>query len=136
MAQRVVSGFALPDDWSSMVDSPRWTMYRQGDRVEPTIVEAIFGEIPDKSWRFYAFDEVVGMTEEWRIEGDPSWFGIEPDSIDPLRSVLIGELGYDRPIALDYRLHVPIVRFMRADGRWTVVASSLRELLERLNSEE
>jgi hypothetical protein len=134
MAERVVSGFVLPEEWSSVVDLPRWTAYQQNDRVDPAIVEAIFGETPDRSWRFYAFDEILGMTEEWRLERDPSWFGSEPDSIDSLRSVLIGELGYDRPIALDYRRRVPGVRFMTADGRWAVVASSLRELFEKLDA--
>lgn len=114
-----------------MIDSPRWTAYRQGDRMD--LVEATFGEIPDRSWRFYTFGEVIGMTEEWRLEKNPAWLGSEPDSIDPLGSILIGELGYDRPIALDYRPHVPAVRFMRTNGRWPVVASSLRELLEKLN---
>lgn len=133
MAERVVAGFVLPEEWSSTLDSPRWTAYRQDDRADPAIVEAIFGELPDKSWRFYTFDEIVGMTEEWRLEKDLAWFGTEADAIDPLRSVLIGELGYDRPIALDYRLRIPGVRFMRADGRWSLVASTLRELLEKLD---
>lgn len=134
MAEHVASGFVLPKEWSSVVDLPRWTAYQQNDRVDPTVVEAIFGEIPDRSWRFYTFDEILGMTEEWRLERDSSWFGSEPDSIDSLRSVLIGELGYDRPIALDYRRRVPGVRFMKANGRWTVVASSLRELFEKLDA--
>jgi hypothetical protein len=133
MAERVVSGFVLPEEWSSTIDSPRWTTYRQGDRADPAVVEATFGEIPERSWRFYTFGEIAGMTEEWRLERDPAWLGSEPDSIDPLRSVLIGELDYDRPIALDYRPRVPAVRFMRTDGRWPVVASSLRQLLEKLN---
>ncbi|WP_460704743.1 hypothetical protein [Myceligenerans halotolerans] len=98
----------------------------------PTLVEEIFGEAPDRSWRFYTFDEVVGMTEDWRQEEDSAWFGVEPDAIDPARSVLIGELGYDRPIALDYRASMPCVRFMAIDGRWPVVARSLRDLVDRL----
>lgn len=128
----VVAGFVLPEEWEDVVAVSRWTAHREDPRVEPEIVEAVFGEAPDSSWRFYAFDEVVGMTADWHEEEDPAWFGVEPEAIAPAMSVLIGELGYDRPFALDYRMHVPCVRFMKIDGRWPVVATSLTDLMERL----
>ena len=135
MADRTVMGLALPDDWDGLVSKPRWTAHREDARVAPTVVESIFGEAPDRSWRFYTFDEVVTETEDWHQEEDPAWFGIEPDGIDPEPSVLIGELGYDRPFALDFRTPTPCVRFMRVDGRWPVVADSLSDLIVRLDEE-
>lgn len=72
------------------------------------------------------------MTADWHEEQDPLWFGVEPDDIVPATSVLIGELGCDRPFALDYRAIIAPVRFMRLDGRWPIVASSLIELMDRL----
>ncbi|MFI8524579.1 hypothetical protein ACIGB8_09040 [Promicromonospora sukumoe] len=134
MADHVVAGFALPPTWGAVVDAPRWTAYRQDDPVAGVVVESVFGEPPDESWRFYTFDEVVGMTADWREEQDPLWFGAEPEDIDPATSVLIGELGYDRPFALDYREATAPVRFMTIDGRWPVVASSLSELMDRLEA--
>ena len=104
-------------------------------RVSAAFVETVFGEALDRSWCFYTFDEVVGMTADWHTEDDPLWFGVAPDTIEPATSVLIGELGYDRPFALDYREHVPCVRFMTIEGRWPVVASSLTELMERLEGD-
>jgi hypothetical protein len=129
----VVAGFVLPGEWEDVVDTSRWTAYREDPRAEPAMVEAVFGEAPDSSWRFYTFDEVVGITTDWRKEEDPAWFGVEPEAIAPAMSVLIGELGYDRPFALDYRVHVPCVRFMKIDGRWPVVATSLADLMDRLD---
>ncbi len=74
------------------------------------------------------------MTADWREEQYPLWFGAKPEDIDPATSVLIGELGYDRPFALDYREATAPVRFMTIDGRWPVVASSLSELMDRLEA--
>lgn len=53
--------------------------------------------------------------------------------VDPALSVLIGDLGIDSPIVLDYRLdrRAPRVVYMRLDG-WHVVAKDFDELIARL----
>lgn len=135
MAGRTVMRMLIPGAWEAVAETSRWTEHRDRNapRADPAAVEAIFGEAPDNSWRFYTFDEVVEMTADWHQEDDPTWFGQEPDAIEPKMSVLIGELGYDRPFALDYRASDPCVRFMRVDGRWPIVATTLRDLLDRLD---
>jgi hypothetical protein len=129
-----VAGYVLPGALDAVARSPRWTAYVEGDRLGPNVVEAAFGERPDSTWRFYTIDEMEAMTEAWRQEKDPGWFGETPDDIRPESSVLIGELGYDRPFALDYRSCVPVVRLMNLAARWPVVASSSSELLARLGT--
>lgn len=131
---RSIAGMVLPDEWEIRVNIPRWTAYCDGERADFEVVEKVFGEAPDRSWRFYTFDEMAGMTEDWRQETDHSWFGIEPESIDSKSSVLIGELGYDRPFALDFRQQIPCVRFMRISGHWPVVATTLGNLIDRLET--
>ncbi|HEX7131805.1 MAG TPA: hypothetical protein VF228_04485 [Iamia sp.] len=74
------------------------------------------------------------MTEDWHREADPVWFGTPPDDIDPRCSVLIGELGYDRPFALDLRIGAAI-RFMTIGGRWRPIAESFPALLIALGIE-
>lgn len=98
-------------------------------------MEEVFGEAPDATWKFYTVDETRAMTEDWHQESDLEWFGTGPDDIEATRSVLIGELGYDRPFALDFRGPVPVVRFMTLDGRWVKIAESAAALLEALGIE-
>jgi hypothetical protein len=98
-------------------------------------VAEVFGEAPDATWKFYTVDEAGAMTEEWHKESDIEWFGTAPDDIEATQSVLIGELGYDRPFALDFRGPAPVVRFMMLDGRWVQIAESAAALLEALGIE-
>lgn len=128
----VIAGMVLPPELDPVVTSARWTGYTEDVRLDPLRLEEVFGEPPDSTWRFYTVEEIESMTSDWQQEDDPGWFGSAPNDIHPQSSLLIGELGYDRPIALDYRSAVPVVRVMRLDGRWRVVASSAGELLARL----
>ena len=128
----VVGGLEVPDDLLWVAESIEWTRYSEESRLEVALVESVFGEAPDPGWRFYTTDEIVGMAEHWHAEQDASWFGREGCDIQPARSVLIGELGYDRPFALDYRAETPCVRFMTIDARWIRAADSVTDLLRRL----
>ena len=127
-----VAGLEVPLLVGQIAASERWTGYSRTPRLDPSHVARIFGESPNASWRFYTRDEIVGMTTDWHSEEDSDWFGSAPHDIDPKRSVLIGELGYDRPIALDYRVEEPCVRFMTVDARWVKVADSIGELRQFL----
>jgi hypothetical protein len=69
--------------------------------------------------------------EAWRIETDPVFVGVadgtaDPGALDPARSMLIGEVQGDAPIALDYRaaLQSPTVAFLDGRCRWIKVADS------------
>jgi hypothetical protein len=128
-------GFILPDEVVRVISDNLWTAYTEDDRLPPDVVEAAFGEAADSLWRFYGLDELRVHTEDWRRLDDPSWFGVAPDDIDPAQAVLIGELGYERPFALDYRSGCPVVRLMTVDDRWVEVAESPAALLDALGIE-
>jgi hypothetical protein len=134
MAVRVC-GFELPDEIVRVASEERWTAYTEMERLPAAVVERVFGEAPDPTWKFYGLDEAREVTEEWHDEDDPGWFGSAPDDIEPRKSVLIGELGYDRPFALDFRGEHPVVRFMTIDGRWVQIADSSAGLLAALGIE-
>lgn len=130
-----VAGFVLPPELVRVAEQSQWSDYTEGIRLDPLVVDHVFGERPDSTWRFYSIDEVEVETLLWQQESDPAWFGESPDDLEPASSLLIGELGYDRPFALDYRPAVPAVRLLCFDGRWRLVAASASELLQRLGFE-
>lgn len=131
-----ICGFALPAVLVRVAADEGWTAYTESDRLPPGVVERVFGEAPSSTWKFYTLDEARMMTEEWQQESDHDWFGRAPDDIAPLMSVLVGELGYDRPFALDYRTATPVVRFMLLDGRWVQVADTAEALLAALGIDQ
>jgi hypothetical protein len=127
-----ICGFVLPEEIVSLVADEAWTAYTEEDRLPAEVVAGVFGEDPDPTWKFYDLDEMRAVTQEWHHEDDPRWFGASPDDLEASRSVLIGELGYDRPFALDFRGEHPDVRFMTVEGRWVQVAGSAAALLHAL----
>jgi len=131
-----VCGLVLPGEIVTVISDESWTAYTESDRLPPERVEEVFGEAPDSTWKFYGLDEMRAITEEWHSEDDAQWFGVTPHDIDAPRSVLIGELGYDRPFALDFRGEHPVVRFMTIDGRWVQIAESVAALLDSLGIED
>jgi len=130
-----VCGFVLPDEIVALASDDRWTAYTEEERLPPALMAEVFGEQPDSTWKVYDLDEMRSVTEEWHQEDDPQWFGSAPHDISGPHSVLIGELGYDRPFALDFRGERPVVRFMTVDARWVVVADSAAALLDALGIE-
>lgn len=94
-----------------------------------TLLAEIFGEVPDPSAKLYTLDEMEGETSRWQQETDPAYLGVSDDSLDPTRSILIGDLGFDRPIGIDLREDPAPVRLLTIEGRWRVVADSTDRLL-------
>lgn len=127
-----ISGFELPEAIVAIMRDETWTSYTENDRLSPSILEQVFGEPPDSTWKFYDEGEIREITEEWHLEDDSQWFGVAPDDLVATQSVLIGELGYDRPFALDFRHEHPVVRFMTVEGRWVQIADSASSLLNAL----
>lgn len=75
------------------------------------------------------------------VETNPVYLGtandeLPPGDIDPRRSVLIGDLGHDRPFALDYRdsSEQPSVVLLASTQKagWVRIADSTEELLAKL----
>ena len=126
----------IPLEIVEIASNDRWTAYTESARWPIEAVCRVFGEVPDSTWKFYDFREIVSTTEDWRREQDPSWFGSEPNDIDAMHSILIGELGYDRPFALDYRDTAPSVRFMTLTGDWIKIAESVPALLASLGIDD
>jgi hypothetical protein len=98
-----------------------------------------FGEPPEHAL-FYDLDGMARQNGSWQSSSLEEVFGypIEGCSIgiDPARSVLIGDLGPDMPIALDFRNSTSspsvLYRAYRGTIVWIRIADSVSELLERL----
>lgn len=89
--------------------------------------------------RFFTFDLMQAVNRSWRAGPGVEYVGqasssSPPGDIDITRSVLIGELGPDQPIALDYRSITPRVVVASDDlvSPWQIVAASIEELLVEL----
>jgi hypothetical protein len=124
--QPAVQGLVLPDSLIVALRSGLWFT-----PVAPHILEAIFADDPDArfSTRFYSLDEMRTTTLAVPLT---VFLGLPPDDMDPAKWVWIGEVGFDRPLVLDYRQNPPSVRFLNVRSRWIVVAASVDALLKRL----
>lgn len=63
---------------------------------------------------------------------------IVPGTVDPKRTLIIGEMDYETPFALDYRTSPPSViqfHWEKSGQYWKKIADSIEELLERLEME-
>ena len=66
----------------------------------------------------YSVDEMEGETSRWQQETDEAYLGFGEDTLQPALSILIGDLGFDRPIGIDLRTSPAQVRLLTIDGRW------------------
>jgi len=89
---------------------------------------------------FYSLGEMIRQNRSWQSSSVEEVFGNPAEGrsvgIEPARSVLIGDLGPDMPIALDFRIseESPSVLYQTYRGAvvWLRIADSVCELLERL----
>lgn len=92
---------------------------------------------------FFDLPRMIVENERWLRETDPAYFGhadtqAPPGDLNPAESVLIGAMGPELPVALDYRrgLEQPSVVYLHSGGdRWITIARGLRELLSRFDSD-
>ncbi|MDR7325256.1 MULTISPECIES: SMI1/KNR4 family protein [Catenuloplanes] len=107
---------------------------------------AVFRDRPAQP-AFYGTSGMTGETAYWHAESDPDTIAQyvgradpkdPPGDIDPSKSILIGDLGPDQPIALDYRTgqERPPVVYLTTYGGWIQVAPDIESLLERLGLDE
>jgi hypothetical protein len=135
----MVNGLPLPRELVALMESGRWKM-----PVNRSGVDRLFPE--NRGLYLYGIDL---MDSETRTLFDPHrqgrmWLGA-PDSIDPLGdidpclAVLVADLGlgYEQPIALDYRVSRDRPRVItqrwseRGDSsRWVVVAPDIQSFAE------
>ncbi len=133
----VISDLRVPDTLLRAIHDGRWE-----PPDTPGLLASVFGEIPQRP----IFLKVNGMLREnevWHGDGDAetrSWYlgsksiGNPPGDIDPARSLLIGFLGPDQHIALDYRDSDvdPSVVYLRTDNGCIKVAPNIASLLDVL----
>lgn len=123
----MVAGHPLPQALSEALRDGRWPAVVPDDRLKE-----VFGEAPYRSWTLYSLDEMEGETATWKSEQNPAYLGRGPDTLDPEHSILIGDLGVDRPFAVDLTSRPPVIRLLTFDGRWAVVTRTADELVHRL----
>ena len=132
-----VGGLKLPVDLVAAIRDGRWVAPGDHD-----LLATVFTDRPVQP-NFYGIDEIFGETTHWHAENDAetlAWYLGSPSNTDPpgdidqQRSVIIGDLGPDRPIALDYRpgLDVPSVVYLTSYNGWIEVAPNIESLLVRL----
>jgi hypothetical protein len=129
-----VAGLPLPRELVEVIQAGKWR-----PPTDPQVYLDTFGELPDHAL-FYDLDEMSRQNRSWQDSSVDEEFGhpIEGRSvgIDPARSVLIGDLGPDMPIALDFRdsEDSPGVLYQTFAGVpvWIRIADNVSELLEHL----
>src|SRR5579859_7817437 len=97
-----VAGLPLPDDLITAIARGDWRVPEDWG-----ILRDVFGDEPDLP-EFYDLETLERENRSWRnLSPHEEWFGKPEDGvsvgIDPNRSVVIGGLGRDMPIVLDYR---------------------------------
>ena len=132
-----INGLPLPRDLLALIEAGRWRC--------PADLSGVDRLFPYRGeFRLYTLDYMPFENRHWLVQRHPFFLGCPdpvkaPGDIDPMLSVLIGDLGvgYDRPIALDYRpsmedLVVLTLEWSDSapDSRWVKVASNLREFAE------
>lgn len=115
--------------WTSLSDSPR--------------IQEVFRQIPIRPV-LHSVSGMIGMTKWWREDLDDEtlhcYFGTLEDSASPshmsrMKTVMIGSLGPDLLIALDYRNSSvdPSVVFLGEEGSWRKITENVSDLLLALD---
>ena len=134
MNREKINGIPLPDALLSVIEQGRWAA-----PADHELLERVFSDKPDDP-SFYPLDHMRLENRLW-LEAEarkPTYTGTPdastpPGDIDLTKAVLIGDLGYDMPFALDYRPERPRVVYYNFDlRRWTTVAPTIEDLLTRL----
>ncbi|MEO3924736.1 SMI1/KNR4 family protein [Micromonosporaceae bacterium B7E4] len=129
----VVNELPVPSLLLEAVNSGHWA-----PPADRRLMSAVFDEDPDYP-AFYSLKAMVEQTEglfsldpeilTWYlgdVDGDD-----RPGAISADRTVLIGDLGLERPFALDYSESIPSpsVVFLAKNGRWRQIAPDIASLL-------
>jgi hypothetical protein len=124
-----IGGLPLPSDLVSAIRRAIWR-----PPSDPSVYVSVFGEQAEH------VDEIERQNVTWQSRASSDVFGEQVVSgsvgIDPTLSVVIGDLGPDMPIALDYRVsrNDPRVLYLGFTSRptWKVVADNFTYLLRSL----
>src|SRR5947208_3662821 len=97
-----VSGLALPDSLLHTIETGRWKVPSNS-----RLIADVFGDEPDGP-QFYDLPSMTVQNQSFRTMSTEEIYGApnkESLGIDASLAVLIGDLGADMPIALDYRVN-------------------------------
>ena len=124
-----IGGLRVPSELSNIMESGRWLP------PEGQVLREVFGDEPDDP-HFYDFGSMVRQNDLFRAMAPEDYVelvGVGGLHVDRSGCVLIGDLGADMPIALDYRSNQsdPRVIYLGLGG-WREVAPSFGVLAERL----
>jgi hypothetical protein len=134
-----INGLLLPQALLDLIAAGRW---RSPD--DQSKIDRVF---PDRGeLHLYSLDYMPFENMHWADQTEPMFIGVPdsanpPGDIDPRQSVLVGDLGigYDQPIALDYRASSDTPRVLTLqwtaygkENRWVEVAANIDQLAEML----
>ena len=94
----VVAGHDLPATLVQQIRRGEWP-----PALSSNALFQVFGEDPEPSAKLHSLDEMEGETLRWQQETDAAHLGVGAETLEPSLSVLIGDLGFDRPIGIDLR---------------------------------
>jgi hypothetical protein len=132
----LINGMTLPRELVKAIGSGCWQALQDSSRLG----EVFPCQEPERPY-FYNMADIRRENKGWTEEISDYYLGHHnnqstPGDIDPRRSVLIGDLGHDLPIALDYRCSgsSPRVMYLVGESRtwWALAAANVGELLARL----
>jgi hypothetical protein len=131
-----INGLPLPEALCSAIEEGRWAP--PGDELQ---LAQVFTEKPQEP-SFYTLEYMKAENHRWPgVESRlPMYLGSPdeaspPGDIDPTMSILIGDLGYDMPFALDFRpsrAEPRVIYLTLQNGRWITVAPTIEVFLTRL----
>ena len=103
-----INDHTIPSALLDAISNGKWAELSRSQRLA-----SVFSKCNIVRPSFYDIDAINFENANWTDETDPVYVGSDdaagqPGKIDPRQSVLIADLGPDRPIALDSR---NVVRF-------------------------
>lgn len=131
MAVIEINGLPLPAALVTAIRNDAWTNFDaatlsqvfKADPEDPCFYTLELMQLENENWPIFA-KRIPGLC------GNPD-ISRPPGDIDPLLSLLIGDLGPDLPFALDFRTSLlsPRVLFTPTAGRWVTIAPRIEDLL-------
>lgn len=129
-----VNGLVIPASLEALIRDGKWRL-----PTDERVLVDVFGELPEDPI-FYDIPDILRQNDLWQNVAIHDIFGevVEGVSIGiiPRRSLVIGSLGIDMPIALDFRESErdPSVAYLLNSGgpAWVQVAINVDDMLSRL----
>ncbi|WAZ26873.1 hypothetical protein STRCI_008535 [Streptomyces cinnabarinus] len=128
-----IGGLALPKPLADAIEDGSWTRPKDAE-----VLRRVFGDEPDGPM-FYDLPSMTRQNRSFQQSALQDVFGDASATslgVSPRQAVLIGDLGAEMPIALDYREHAesPRVIYLGPEG-WIEVTPRIDMLLDLLHGQ-